>query len=173
MEAFLYGLSIFLGLVSGVVVTLCVDLIKEKIGFKKEVENLRFEVQCNIAKLEKWLKDVEDLMNKINSDRVMEFSGYFNLSLTIYSTSIRMFQSGSLYRCLSKENIEKLQEVGNYLTIAGENLLNSQINAFKQSAMNGCFDKTSASRYVDTWRTALLKCEANYEAILKELQGKK
>ena len=96
-----------------------------------------------------------------------------SIGLTIYSSSVRMFQNGTLYECLSKENIEKLQEVGNYLSLAGENLLNSQINAFKQPAINGGFDKTSASRYVDTWRTALFKCKDNYEAILKELQRKR
>lgn len=173
MEAFAYGLSVFIGLISGVIVSLAVEAIKELTRYKKEVKNLQFEVQCNIAKLNKWLKDLDDLSNKINSDRIIDFTGYFNLSLVLLATAIRMLQSGSLYKCISKDNIEKLQEIGNYLNLQGENVLNNQINMFKQDFMHGVFDKVSAARWVDTWKNVLTTCKNNFESIANELSTKK
>lgn len=50
------------------------------------------------------------------------FSGYFNLSSAIFTTTNKLLQDGRIYTFLSYDNIEKIQENGTYLSVAGENM---------------------------------------------------
>ena len=113
---------------------------------------------------------INDLKNYINSDRISQFNGYFNFSSAIFITANRLFQNGKLYDYLSYDSIEKLQENGSYLSIAGENMLSNQISQHKQALWNGLQNvKQYAANDVDSWEITLRKCKDNFEDILKEL----
>lgn len=78
-----------------------------------------------LSKIEKWLELIIELRNYVNSDRINQFSGYFNLSSPIFTTTNKLLQDGRIYTFLSYDSIEKIQENGTYLSVAGENMLSS------------------------------------------------
>ena len=69
------------------------------------------------------------------------------------------------------DSIEKIQENGTYLSVAGENMLSNQIMQHKQVVLNGYMNaKQSASNDIDFWDKTLKKCKENFRDILKELE---
>lgn len=170
-EGIIYGISVFVGIIAGIGVTIGVDLFKEKKRNSHNRNNLIFEIQCNLSKIEKWLGMITELRNYTNSDRIIQFNGYFNLSSTIFITANRLFQEGRLYDYLSNDSIEKIQENTTYLSISGENMLYNQISQHKQAILNGYQNvKQNAANDVDFWDIVLKRCKNNFEDILKELR---
>ena len=122
-EGIIYGISVFVGIIAGIGVTIGVDFVKERRQSVHDKNNLIFEIRCNLSKIEKWIELISELRNTINSDRIIQFNGYFNLSSAIFVTMNKLFQEGKLYTYLSRNSIEKLQENGTYLSLTGENML--------------------------------------------------
>ncbi|MDE6016970.1 MAG: hypothetical protein K2H41_14995 [Acetatifactor sp.] len=171
INGIIYGISVFVGIIAGIGVTIGVDCFKEKKQNINDKKNLSFEIKCNLSKIEKWLELINELRNYVNSDRINQFSGYFNLSSAIFSTTNKLLQDGRIYRVLSYDSIEKIQENGTYLSLAGENMLHNQITQHKQAVWNGYMNvKQLASNDIDFWDKALKKCKDNFMDILKELE---
>jgi hypothetical protein len=167
----IYGISVFVGIVAGIGVTIGVDLVKEKRQSAHDRNNLIFEIRSNLSKIEKWLELIAELRNTINSDRIVQFNGYFNLSSAIFVTMNRLFQESKLYTYLSYSSIEKLQENETYLSLTGENMFYNQLTQHKQASMNGYQNvKQFAANDVDFWEKVLKQCKDNFEDILKELE---
>lgn len=170
-EGIIYGISVFVGIIAGICVTIGVDYVKERKRSIHDKNNLAFEIRCDLSKIEKWLIMINDLKNYINSDRISQFNGYFNFSSAIFITANRLFQNGKLYDYLSKDGIKKIQENGTYLSLVGENMLYNQITQHKQAVWNGYANvKQFASNDIDFWDKALKKCKDNFMDILKELE---
>ncbi len=171
MDGIIYGISVFVGIVAGIGVTIGVDCYKEKKQSINNKKNLSFEIRCNLSKIEKWFELINELRNYVNSDRINQFSGYFNLSSAIFSTTNKLLQDGRIYTVLSYDSIEKIQENGTYLSLVGENMLYNQITQHKQAVWNGYANvKQFASNDIDFWDKALKKCKDNFMDILKELE---
>ena len=167
----MYGISVFVGIVAGIVVTIGVDFLKKKKQNANDKNNLSFEIKCNLSKIERWIELINELRNYVNSDRINQFSGYFNLSSAIFSTTNKLLQDGRIYTYLSYDSIEKIQENGTYLSLAAENMLNNQITQYKQAAWNGNMNvKQFAANDIDFWDKALKTCKENFMDILKELK---
>ncbi len=95
-EGIMYGISVFVGIIAGIGVTIGVDLVKEKRQSVHDKSNLIFETRCNLSKIEKWLELIVELRNTVNSDRIFQFNGYFNLSSAIFVTMNKLFKEGKL-----------------------------------------------------------------------------
>ena len=54
MDGIIYGISVFVGIVAGIGVTIGVDCYKEKKQSINNKKNLSFEIRCNLSKIEKW-----------------------------------------------------------------------------------------------------------------------
>ena len=170
-EGIIYGISVFVGIIAGIGVTIGVDFVKERRQSVHDKNNLIFEIRCNLSKIEKWIELISELRNTINSDRIIQFNGYFNLSSAIFVTMNKLFQEGKLYTYLSRNSIEKLQENGTYLSLTGENMLFNQITQHKQAVINGYQNVTQvAANDVDFWEKALKQCKDNFKNILTELE---
>lgn len=170
-EGIIYGISVFVGIIAGIGVTIGVDFVKERRRSVHDRNNLIFEIRCNLSKIERWLELISELRNTINSDRIVQFSGYFNLSSAIFVTMNKLFQEGKLYTYLSHNSIEKLQENETYLSLTGENMLFNQITQHKQAIMNGYQNvRQAAANDVDFWEKALKQCKGNFKDILAELE---
>jgi len=170
-ERIIYGISVFVGIIAGIGVTIGVDFVKERRQNVHDKNNLIFEIRCNLSKIEKWIELISELRNTINSDRIVQFNGYFNLSSAIFVTMNKLFQEGKLYTYLSRNSIEKLQENGTYLSLTGENMLFNQITQHKQAVINGYQNvKQVAANDVDFWEKALKQCKENFKNILTELE---
>lgn len=171
IDGIIYGISVFVGIVAGICVTIGVEYFKSKKQNTNDKKNLSFEIRCNLSKIEKWLELINDLRNFVNSDRINQFSGYFNLSSAIFTTTNKLLQDGRIYTYLSYDSIEKIQENGTYLSVAGENMLSNQLMQHKQAALNGYINvKQNASNDIDFWDKTLRKCKENFIDILKELK---
>jgi len=171
VDGIMYGISVFVGIVAGIAVTIGVDFLKKKKQNANDKNNLSFEIKCNLSKIEKWIETINELRNYVNSDRINQFSGYFNLSSAIFSTTNKLLQDGRIYTYLSYDSIEKIQENGTYLSLAGENMLNNQITQYKQTVWNGYMNvKQFAANDIDFWEKTLKKCKDNFMNILKELE---
>lgn len=171
IDGIMYGISVFVGIVAGIVVTIGVDFLKKKKQNANDKNNLSFEIKCNLSKIERWIELINELRNYVNSDRINQFSGYFNLSSAIFSTTNKLLQDGRIYTYLSYDSIEKIQENGTYLSLAAENMLNNQITQYKQAAWNGNMNvKQFAANDIDFWDKALKTCKKNFMDILKELK---
>lgn len=171
LAGIMYGISVFVGIVAGIGVTIGVDCFKEKKQNINDKKNLSFEMKCNLSKIEKWLESINELRNYVNSDRINLFSGYFNLSSAIFTTTNKLLQDGRIYTYLSYDSIEKIQENGTYLSVSGENMLSNQIMQHKQAVQNGYINaKQAAANDIDFWDKTLKKCKDNFMDILKELE---
>lgn len=171
INGIVYGISVFIGIIAGIGVTIGVDYYKCKKQNVNDKKNLSFELRCNLAKIEKWLGQINELRNYINSDRINQFSGYFNLSSAIFTTANKLLQDGRIYQYLSYNSIEKMQENGTYLSVASENMIGNQILQHKQAMLNGYANiKQYASNDIDCWDNILKKCKENFTDILMELE---
>lgn len=169
-EGIIYGISVFIGIIAGIGVTLGVDCVKEKKLRVHDRKNLSFEIKCNLTKIDKWLETLSELRNYVNSKRIDQFNGYFDFSSAIFITTNRLFQEGKLYTYLSYDSIEKIQENGSRLSFMGENSINNQIIQHKQSMLNSYQNAIQyAANDIDFWERTLKKCKKNFEDILKDL----
>lgn len=167
LNGIIYGVSVFVGIVAGVFVEVGVNYINNKRRIIQECKNMKFENECNINKINKWLDLLNDFRNKATGDRINEFSGYFNFSWIIFISSNRMIQNGTLYKVLSFESIEKLQENASQLSLMAENQINGQINQFKY---NQYIDiKRQVSYFIDYWVNVLNVCKKKFEDVNLEL----
>lgn len=123
IDGIMYGISVFVGIIAGIGVTIGVDYLKSKKQNANDKKNLSFEIRCNLSKIEKWLELINELRNYVNSDRINQFSGHFNLSSALFTTTNKLLQDGRIYAYLSYDSIEKIQENGTYLSVTGENML--------------------------------------------------
>lgn len=101
IDGIMYGISVFVGIVAGIGVTIGVDCFRAKKQNANDKKNLSFEIRCNLSKIEKWLELIIELRNYVNSDRINQFSGYFNLSSAIFTTTNKLLQDGRIYTFLS------------------------------------------------------------------------
>lgn len=171
IQGVVYGISVFVGIIAGIWVTIGVDNYKEKKHSANDKNNLIFEIKCNLSKIEKWFELINELRNYVNSDRINLFNGYFNFSSALFTTMNKLLQDGRIYTLLSYDGIEKIQENGVYLSLAGENMFYNQIMQYKQAIWNNpTYIKQFASNDIDFWDKILKKCKSNFEDILKELE---
>lgn len=70
IDGIIYGISVFVGIIAGIGVTIGVDYYKSKKQNANDKKNLSFEIRCNLAKIEKWLEQINELRNYVNSDRI-------------------------------------------------------------------------------------------------------
>ncbi len=111
MDFFLQGFGVFLGVIAGVVVTLVANAIIYKRRNRKNAQNLLFEYELNIKKIDLWLEEIERYRNAVNSETMFQYFGYFDYSKFVIVTANNMFTSGLLYDYLSHDHISILQEI--------------------------------------------------------------
>ena len=90
IDGIMYGISVFIGIVAGIGVTIGVDCFRAKKQNANDKKNLSFEIRCNLTKIEKCLELINELRNYVISDRINLFSGYFNLSSAIFITTNKL-----------------------------------------------------------------------------------
>lgn len=119
----LYTLSIFIGVVAGTFVNALTQAFFEWRKRKELLRNLKFEVEMNIKKLDKWLESVLNYRNAVNSETLFRFFDYFDFSKFISVTFFNMFNSGILYKYLNHQEIAELQIIIGELSSGGENYM--------------------------------------------------
>lgn len=175
------GVWILIGIVVGILIEIGVEYVKTLLQSKKNIKNLKFEINMNIKKINGFLDIAMDFRNKINADCLQTFYGYFHLSNTIFVTANSLFYTGELYNILPDVLIGKLQDNASFLSLQTETWLNAQIQGRKNEISNLLNNpqvitnrtyidiKQDAVRNVDWYEIKLKECKTSFEEILKKL----
>lgn len=138
----------FLGVVAGTAVTIIFYRFQEYRSKKQQIRNLHFELRLNVTKIDSWLTEISRYRNAVNGDSLHAWYGYFDLGKTVSSTVTTMFNSGLLYKILSYEHIEELQQVYWDLSPAGEKYINDQLKDVRD-----VFNRLRQDKNVVVWST--------------------
>jgi hypothetical protein len=163
MSYFLQGFGVFLGVIAGVVVNIGVQRYLIWRSQSQTVRNLKFELDFNIRKLDRFLEQMVAYRNAVNADSLSTYFAYFDLSRIISATTYNMLYSGLLYKYLSYEDIAQLQAILSGLSVQNENFMNNQI---LQNKLN--FQKQKAAADVDLWERMF----KDYKRTLEEIKAK-
>ena len=109
MNYFLQGFGVFLGVLAGTAVTLLAQLVTNRRSQTKKLKNLKFELELNMKKIDRWLEELTKYRNAVNGDALNFYFGYFDLSRAVFITTSDMFLSGLLYKYLNHDDIGKVQ----------------------------------------------------------------
>ncbi|MDQ1351949.1 MAG: hypothetical protein QG657_2255 [Acidobacteriota bacterium] len=163
-EIFSNGIFIFLGIIAGTAVNALTQVFFARKNRKKQLRNLKFEIEMNIKKIDKWLEGINEYRNAVNSDALNVFYTYFDFSKFITVTAVSMFQNGTLYNYLDHEDIGDLQVIFNDFSLVGENIINNQIIQNKSN-----FNKTTAISNVNYWEKTIKSHKVKLREILSRL----
>lgn len=158
------GFGVFLGVVAGTVVTLASQWVISRSTRAQRVRNLKFELRMDVAKLNRWLQEINDYRNAVNGNALAQYFGYFDFSRFIYVTANEMFVSGLLYKYLTEEEIEAMQVITSELSMNGEKFLAQQIQENKTN-----FVQVTAVGQINFWEQKLTTHRATLQAILQRL----
>ena len=166
--------GVLFGIIAGVGIHLIVGAIKERRIREKVKENLKFEIDFNIKRIDYFLKELVKYRNKVNGDSLNNYFGYFHLSRVITTTMSQMFLYGTIYQYLDHDDIGKLQNFASYFSLASENSMNNQINWNKQNFFraNGTVDvniKQYATANIDLWEAIFKQSKKHLKAIKKSI----
>ena len=160
----LHGFGVFLGVIAGVTIMLLIRWIDTNAHKKRQLDNLRFEFELNIKKIDGWLEESRTLRNAINGGTINRYFGYFNLSRFVIVTTDKMFITGLLYEILDYDDIGKLQGIVSDFTIDAQNYHNRKITDIKEH-----FDQAEATSYVDYFEEKLRRHRESIQVILGKL----
>lgn len=127
MNYLLQGFGVFLGVLAGVAVTCLAQLIIHANQNRKKANNLLFEFDLNLSKIDTWLEELTKYRNAVNSETLNKYFGYFDFQKFVTVTANNMFNSGLLYDYLSHDDISSFQEIMAYFSTPGEKYINDQI----------------------------------------------
>ncbi|MBU4449891.1 MAG: hypothetical protein KKE35_01205, partial [Actinobacteria bacterium] len=90
--------NVFSGVLAGIVAGVAINIIINRVTIKNINKdwrnNLKFEINYNIKKLESFIEEVVKYRNKVNGDSLDSYFGYFPLSKVLISTSNQIFNNG-------------------------------------------------------------------------------
>jgi len=128
--------GVLAGIVAGVAINIIINWVTIKNINKDWRNNLKFEINYNIKKLESFIEEVVKYRNKVNGDSLDSYFGYFPLSKVLISTSNQIFNNGLVYRFLKDDDIKQLQDFLSEFNLYGENYINNQIKYNKELFKN-------------------------------------
>lgn len=161
----------FWGILSGIIVGAIIDFLanflidhsKECKEKKNRKKNFKFELDYNVAHVDKVLKEMTKYRNAANGDKLYSFYWLVPLSRVLSYTVNSMFQDGSIYDLLENEDIARLYEFFSDFSIGTENYLRDQLRWNKGNwEQRGVKQKTIAD--IDFW-------EGKFSAHKKSLKG--
>ncbi len=119
--------SVLAGIVAGTGINLCVGWAINRQAEKKDIKNLKFEIDFNIKKIGELKKEFQEYRNHLAAGTLNLYWGYFPLSRMMTVTMQQMHLKGTLYKHLSHEEITLLQTFTIEFSQNSEQLLNTQV----------------------------------------------
>ena len=156
------------GIVAGVIINLVVVLLIKRYSQKQSINNLKFEIEYNIKKINEFLEELNNYRNKNNADNLNKYFGYFSLSKVILTTARQMFNNGEIYKFLDHDFVEKLQNFSIDFSLGTENFMNSQIK-YNQSHYNTPGTKQIVSDQITFWEKKFKENKENLEEVKNKL----
>jgi len=125
-------LGVLSGIIAGVLINIAIDAYRNWRIQRKNIKNLKFEIDFNIKKIDLLLADIQNYRNQVNGDSLPSFFHYFVLTQVITTTLGYMFHDRSIYKCLDHEHIGTLQIFYKLFSPEMERNLNNQITWNKE-----------------------------------------
>jgi len=161
--------GVFSGIVVGVIINLAVVSIVKNNSEKQLINNLKFEIEYNIKKIDKFLEKLINYRNMTNADNLNNYFDYYNLSKVIFITANQMFNDGLIYKYLNYESIEKLQNFSIDFSLGSENFMNNQIK-YNQSNYSSPDIKKTVNDQITFWENKFKENKKNLEEIKNKLK---
>ncbi|NCO31686.1 hypothetical protein GW891_02525 [bacterium] len=161
--------GVFSGIIAGVIINLTVVSIIKRNSQKQSIDNLKFEIDYNIKKINEFLEELNNYRNKNNADNINNYFGYFSLSKVILTTAIQMFNNGLIYKFLNHDFVEKLQNFSIDFSLGSENFMNNQIK-YNQSNYSLPDIKKIVNDQITFWENKFKENRKNLEEIKNELK---
>ncbi len=73
----MYGVSIFIGILVGTIVNAATHYLVKWRNSKQDIKHLKFELQMNIKKMDKFLEEIIEYRNSVNSETMDLYCGYY------------------------------------------------------------------------------------------------
>ena len=163
------GVGVFLGAVAGAAINLCIDRWKERKYKAQRRKNLLFECELNLRHITKWLNTLEDYRKAVVEDRILQFSGYFDLTRGRYQTANWMYNDGSLFEFLTHEDIVNLQDMYADFTAEMGNVLNSSVRDDKNIFNTENYDKGTVTFNINIWEERFKSHKKLLEDLIEKL----
>jgi len=172
-ENFFNGLGIVTGVTAGVIagtlVNISINYLALKKIYKQRLRNFKFELDFNIKRIDDVLVELSKCRNAVNGDALDKYFGYFQLSRVIYQTANTMYADGSLYKCLSHDEIADLQRFCARFSPDFEKYVNDQFQQHQKNISDGTYEKSKAVGDLDFWEKTFNEDKTALKNILKKL----
>ena len=163
------GVGVFLGVIAGTAINLCIDCWKERKYKAQRRQNLLFECELNLQHVARWLNTLEDYRRTVVEDRIHQFSGYFDLTRGLSQTASGMYSDGSLFEFLEHEDIAKLQGMYADFTIGMETTLNNSVRDYQKSFSTQNYNKGTVTFNIDVWERRFRPHKELLERLIENL----
>ena len=176
MDYFFSGLGVFVGVLAGTTVTFLAALALRKWNESQQVQNLKFELNFNIKKMDGWLDEITNYRNAVNGDTLKTYFGYFDLSRIISVSANNMLLTGLLYSHLDEDSIANLQVIFSEFSQSGEQIINNQVTQNKQNFIVGSAANQWVTQFkpiavsnIDFWEKKFRDHKATLQRIVASL----
>ncbi|MBN8521515.1 MAG: hypothetical protein J0L77_06445 [Alphaproteobacteria bacterium] len=178
MPSFFEGFGIVLGIVIGVLINILVnDRVNNSIKNKAK-KALVFELNCNLVKIDEFLRELNNYEQKVISGHVemSKYYGYFKFSDIFSATCIQLYQNGFFAEYLGSQDkmhvMSGLQNAINSLSVSSEQMINNSIesnrvSASKKSELWETETKPKAFNEIQFWRKKLTEGKKSFEDVVK------
>ena len=163
------GVGVFLGVVAGTAINLSIDWWKERKYKTQRRKNLLFEFELNLQHVTKWLDTLEDYRKTVVEDRILQFSGYFDLTRGRSQTANWMYNDGSLFEFLTHEDIVQLQDMYANFTPGTEAILNNSVRDYQSSFGTQNYNKGTVTFNIDVWEKRFKPHKELLERLIQKL----
>jgi hypothetical protein len=168
MSYFLQGFGVFLGVLAGTAITILTKLFFIRRTEIRNLENLKFEIEFNIKRIDKWLIEIRKYRNAVNGDSLSDYYGYFDLASFLSPTLNNMYNNGSLYKYFNHDDIETLQEIYSEFSEGMEDNLNNQIEKNKEYPKEDWpIHKPEIVQQIDVWEDTFIEHKKSLQDIVK------
>ncbi|QQO54409.1 MAG: hypothetical protein N838_14715 [Thiohalocapsa sp. PB-PSB1] len=126
------GIGAFLGVIAGTFISYGLNLMFERRTINQRKENFRFEVAYNLRQVERWIGDVSDLRNAINSEALHTWAVWLDFGKVMRGSGDDMFKSGLIYKYVTHDQIGNLQAFYGDFSEHFEQFVNQRIVQLRQ-----------------------------------------
>jgi ABC-type lipoprotein release transport system permease subunit len=163
-------LGVAAGLAVGVIVNIIVNWLINIFKERKIINYFKYEIDINIEKINSFKTELQKYKEKVLSDSINTYFGWFYLSEIILTTINQIFYSGLIYRKFNYEDIEELQKFKKDFSISSEKYINDQVKENTTNFVQGNINvKQRALNQITFWENKFNEHRVKLENIKNKL----
>jgi len=156
--------GVFAGIVAGIFINLAISAIKNYNTQKKLINNLKYEIEFNLKKIDAFLEEFREYRKHINGKSPYDYFGIIHMTGLLKTTLEQMFSDRSIYKYFDNENIGRLQTFYSDIQPDTVKRVNDQIQEFREISYESKMVKT-VNKYIDYLEAGLRGNKENLQAV--------